>query len=658
MLARLFVLSAAFFRHTLGSTLVSYPVAQEENSHNNHAHGYALYGFWGGIVLLGALHQLWQLWHLRTCTPETSNTNERGTIALRRYPAFIETLRHWSRTHLQTPPAFGKHHARLLYWCTIPTRLESVVILAYWIITIILVGTDYVFYSNDIQPTGGDYATTLGRQRWGTFANRCAVLALSNLPILWLFAGRNNILLWVTGWEFQTFNIFHRHVARVTILLIIGHAASYTHLDTTMTMPTGKTLYQEALHEEWYVWGIVAATTLGTFWLASVSWMRMKFYELFLAIHISLGILLIYAVFGHTRQEEGAFNGYLWAVVAIWSFDRLLRLIRLVVCNLHVTTGKNFVHVASTKATYDKVSDVIHVDIQTSGLALFRPGPGQHCFLYQPFSFKFWENHPFTIGSWSASASSSETDLESGTSSSDASSPIEKDDNWDSIVPATSRNLSTQLSRVDKVTLLPYSNKTLTFWIRPYDGWTRRLRDQCLKEPSGVCHPHLLMEGPYGHSKNLYMFDTVILVAGGTGISAVTPYITEQIARSYKGKTRTTDMRLMWSTRKARIVTSICTQELAAALPRSDLKLDVYLTGRVMHHDKVAMNNAGITYHHGRPDLEATVAEVTRELGPTRRAAVFVCGPSAMADNAREVVHAAMKRGCRNLEYFEDSFGW
>jgi Ferric reductase like transmembrane component len=43
-----------------------------------------------------------------------------------------------------------------------------------------------------------------------------------------MFAGRNNILLWATGWNFQTFNIFHRHVARIGTLLAIVHSVAYT----------------------------------------------------------------------------------------------------------------------------------------------------------------------------------------------------------------------------------------------------------------------------------------------------------------------------------------------------------------------------------------------------------------------------------------------
>lgn len=52
-------------------------------------------------------------------------------------------------------------------------------------------------------------------------------MAFTNLPLLWLFGGRNNILIWATGWSFATYNIFHRHVARVATFQALAHATLY-----------------------------------------------------------------------------------------------------------------------------------------------------------------------------------------------------------------------------------------------------------------------------------------------------------------------------------------------------------------------------------------------------------------------------------------------
>lgn len=39
---------------------------------------------------------------------------------------------------------------------------------------------------------------------------------------------RNNVLLWVTGWDFATYNNFHRWTARVSTVQAVIHSIGYT----------------------------------------------------------------------------------------------------------------------------------------------------------------------------------------------------------------------------------------------------------------------------------------------------------------------------------------------------------------------------------------------------------------------------------------------
>ena len=39
---------------------------------------------------------------------------------------------------------------------------------------------------------------------------------------------RNDVLMWLTGWGFGTYNAFHRWVARVATLQAIVHSLGYT----------------------------------------------------------------------------------------------------------------------------------------------------------------------------------------------------------------------------------------------------------------------------------------------------------------------------------------------------------------------------------------------------------------------------------------------
>lgn len=403
----------------------------------------------------------------------------------------------------------------------------------------------------------------------------------------------------------------------------------------------------------------------------------------------------------HTTQEDGAFNNYLWVAVAVWCFDRLMRIIRLVACNLHVRYSGSPFHTAATMASYDEKSDVIHVHIETAGLGLFRPVPGQHCFIYQPGSLKFWESHPFTIGAWntvipvcpsgdnplSARSSGSDTTIVVAGENPESPTPIEKSDDEKSdlersdteksalkkndpektgILDMMARTKSSRRESSDKNAVsIPAHTKTLCFWIRPYDGWTKRLRDQCKASPTGVIQPRLLMEGPYGTSKHIHSFDSVLFVAGGTGISSIIPYIKDHMYRSSKGETRVTQMRLVWLTRHGDFVKTLYEQELRAAVWRPDFEMDVYLTsggatgtGEPENAAVVSTGHRQVRYHTGRPEVKPLVETLASETGAGGKCAVLVCGPAGLADGMRRATYEVQKDGHRGLRYFEDSYGW
>jgi hypothetical protein len=65
-------------------------------------------------------------------------------------------------------------------------------------------------------------------QLWRYLADRTGVLAMANFPFLWTFGMRNNMLLWLTGWSFSTFNQFHRWIARVATVEAAIHSIAYT----------------------------------------------------------------------------------------------------------------------------------------------------------------------------------------------------------------------------------------------------------------------------------------------------------------------------------------------------------------------------------------------------------------------------------------------
>lgn len=97
---------------------------------------------------------------------------------------------------------------------------------------------------------------------------------MANLPLLWIFGTRNDILLWLSGWTFATFNRFHRWVARVAVAQAVAHSVAYTfqliYSKHSLLMNTGPVVwltcaeksmagYIGAWKQDWFYAGVVVS---------------------------------------------------------------------------------------------------------------------------------------------------------------------------------------------------------------------------------------------------------------------------------------------------------------------------------------------------------------------------------------------------------------
>ncbi|KAL7897248.1 ferric reductase like transmembrane component domain-containing protein [Trichoderma sp. SZMC 28014] len=627
------------------------------------AYGYALYGFWGGVLVIGFLHRIISLINESRLSSSSIDPENTGRADSREKPAgksrLFVSMYSWIRKNLIIPSTLPPYRRQPLFGCTIPTRIEVFIVGSYWVVSFILCCVNYRGFNGNL------YWSNVAPQIWRYIADRAGIMAYSNLPLMWMFSGRNNIFIWLTGWQFSTFNLFHRHIARIATLQAIFHSIAYTAFYFT----SGDAVdYRESFHEAWWCLGVVATISMSFIVFFSFSWFRRKIYESFLLIHIILSVVLIVALFHHTSIFDGEYNPYLWPLVAIWSFDRFLRIVRVVYCNLHVRLRKKALQRSVAAISYDQDANIVRIQINTH----VKPKPGQHYYLYQPFRFTGWENHPFTLAYWSQSTEET-VQIQGG-------SP-------------TTNNAINPPSRIHAVAGDEY---ILSFWIRPYDGWTRRLRDMCLKsistsKLSAVSRETLLLEGPYGMAEPLWAFDEVLLIAGGSGIAAMIPYILDHVSRAVAGQTRIRGLTLVWSDRKQAYLRRIAQQELAAALIRDDVRCIFYCTDAAKvsidslplpSPDEISMENAcretkecgvlkdkeaaddiretdSLVFETGRPDIPVLIERATASaIESGSRLAVMACGPGELADTAREATRRAMRHQSNSVEYFEEAFGW
>ena len=154
-----------------------------------------------------------------------------------------------------------------------------------------------------------------------------------------------------------------------------------------------------------------------------------------------------------------------YGVVALWSFERLYRLVRLITRN--VGNG-------GTKADIEVLpGDALRVTVNMARPWRFRPG--QHAYLYMP-SIGLWTSHPFSVA-WS----DEEEDL--------------------SITNMSSDEKGLPMNRQD---ILEMQKTSMSFIVRRRTGFTEKLYKKADLSAAGKFTTTAFVEGPYGKCRSLF----------------------------------------------------------------------------------------------------------------------------------------------------------
>ena len=146
-----------------------------------------------------------------------------------------------------------------------------------------------------------------------------------------------------------------------------------------------------------------------------------------------------------------------------------------------------------TKAIVEALpGDALRVTLKMARPWTFRPG--QHMYLYMP-SVGMWTNHPFSVA-WS-----------------------EEQEN-----PTSEKGLA--ISQQD---ILATKKMEMSLIIRRRTGFTTHLHKQAERAADGKLHVRAFVEGPYGGLHRLQSYGTVMMFAGGVGITHQIPHVRELV---------------------------------------------------------------------------------------------------------------------------------
>ncbi|KAF2825086.1 ferric reductase-like protein transmembrane component 4 [Ophiobolus disseminans] len=446
--------------------------------------------------------------------------------SLLRFLPFPAALRSKFSALITNAPLFGAHQSTLsrLGLDAALTRGQALFILYLSVLNVVLSAVNYEY---------ADPNTWYPANRWRWIlmlvSNRLGILSFANLPLVFLYAGRNNLLLWLTNWSHSTFILLHRWIAGIATLQAILHSLLYLHAYVKVG-----THAAESVKPYWY-WGVVATLGMCILFPTSISPMRRKAYEFFLAWHVVISILVVAGCYWHIIFEFQHAWGYeTWIIItmAVWGFDRVARVARF---------ARHGIKTAEVS-----VVDGEYVRVVVRGVAV-----GGYAYLYFPtLTWRVWENHPFSVAATVLSTPHVEDQ--------DSNASHGADKHLDIHAMSVDGSAGSDAGSGRPV------ETGITFYIRAKFGLTSLLlRHSTL--------PVLVETGYNSHSPSaLASSPTLIVLVGGVGITAVLPYI-----RSHPGR-----VKLYWGCRTNALVDDVKSSGVLA-----NVALEVFVGERMCIKD-------------------------------------------------------------------------
>lgn len=337
---------------------------------------------------------------------------------------------------------------------------------------------------------------------------------------------------------------------------------------------------------------------------------RHAFYEVFKLLHIALAALSIIGLWYHLKLGELPQIKYLYGVVAVWCADRAARIVRII----HSSVGGSR-SITIIEALPDNACRVV--------VTLARPWkarPGQHAYLYMP-TISFWQSHPFSVA-------------------------------WvDGTEDVNNEKLAT--TRQD---LLAMQQMRVSFVVRARTGYTQTLYRKALAAPGGRMQVTSYIEGPYGVAHPLDSYGSLVLFAGGVGITHQVPYIKDLVAGFTEGTVATRRILLVWTIQTPEQLEWIrpWMMEILAMEGRRDILRIMLFVSRPRSTKEIHSPSSTVQMFPGRPNIETLLSmEQEQQVGAM---AVTVCGPGGLSDDVRRAVRSRQHR--TSIDFIEEAFSW
>lgn len=441
------------------------------------------------------------------------------------------------------------------------------------------------------------------RGRTGTLA------ALNLIPTI-LFALRNNPLITLLQVSYDDFNLFHRWAARITIAEAIAHTAAW--LYNTAHGASWDAVLNALRHEGSYGWGMVSTIAFTIIGIQAWSPFRHAFYETFLSIHRLLVIASLVGLYKHLALHSLPQIPWMHLIFFFWAAEWFFRFLSITYYGFSLKQRSRITVEAmpgeAVRVTVDMVRE-------------WSPKPGCHVHVWMPL-LSGPHSHPFSVA-------------------------------WAAPVTPDSKEMTLPTMEDDALVLgAPVKSKQISLICRARTGLTRKMYEKACAAPNEQFSTWGFIEGPYGGHHSLDSYGTLVLIAGGVGITHQVMYLKHLVNGFNRGTTATQRIVLIWT-----VPDSDCLEwvrpwmDEVLRMPgrKQCLRIKLFIT---RPKGRVESSSDTVKMFAGRPNVNTLIEEEVRSR--VGAMAVTVCGSGGFSDGVRAAVRPWLTEGC--IDFVEEAF--
>lgn len=510
----------------------------------------------------------------------------------------------WIKKDLEYAPLWKARHNREIQLSsavsigTLPSRFHTLLLVSFLICNIayMLVLPWHISQSHSVV---------------AALRGRAGMLAMYNMIIGTLFALRNNPLIPILQVSYDTFNLLHRWCMRLFTMLTVVHALCW--FDNTYAAGQWKAVKWSLATVSSYQWGFTA--TIIFIVMIAVAWspIRHAWYETFINFHRLFAVLGFVGVYRHLLDHNLPQLPWMQAVFILWALEYVARIFSITWYNV----GRHGVTTVTVEALPSEACRVTFNLVRP-----WRPRAGCHAHFYLP-SIGYWSSHPFSVA-WADTVASRPTDPEK-------------------LQPTVHEDPTAHATSVSMV-------------IRARSGFTRTLYNKASAQKDNVYTATGLIEGlgTYGAPRSLRSYGTVVLFAGGVGITHQTMYVRDLVSGFCAGTAATRKVVLCWSIPNSESLSWVqpwMDQILKMPGRKECLQIKLFVTKPRRHGDLIS-GSGTVQMFPGRCNpLTVLQAETKDQVGAM---AVTVCGPGAFADSVRQAARSVVENTV--VDFIEEAF--